>query len=327
MAKTVLPYKIPSVMLTYPYNAFFFGIYEGNKIDYTNVILNDFLELYYFKKDGIHKIDFRNSGLFEFNRFTLLEFPNTNSVVETLKEYINLGYYAILMLNQKYFQNDKVHTDWDRNHDWLIYGYDDSTLQFYCSSYLGSKDNEIIGTIKLSYIEVEEAYKKATPQYLKPYPSYFRNHFVKINPNWVESKATKKDLYNNLKRMFFPRHSARDGYWHPVAGIYSLDKLLRKIKKVNIIKNKRKTVFIQNIRIIYDFRENVLLCLKKMDININDILTYEFLVKETYKILLFFLKYNQTGNQNTLIKVYEKLKTTNNIERQLLKKILKTYKP
>lgn len=37
--------------------------------------------------------------------------------------------------------------------------------------------------------------------------------------------------------MFFPKHSARDGYWHPVAGIYSLDKLLKKIKKVNIVKN------------------------------------------------------------------------------------------
>ena len=50
MSQKILPYKIPKMMLTYPYNAFYFGILEANNIDYTDIILNDFLELYYFKK-------------------------------------------------------------------------------------------------------------------------------------------------------------------------------------------------------------------------------------------------------------------------------------
>jgi len=48
MSQKILPYKIPKMMLTYPYNAFYFGILEANNVDYTDVILNDFLELYYF---------------------------------------------------------------------------------------------------------------------------------------------------------------------------------------------------------------------------------------------------------------------------------------
>lgn len=231
MSQKILPYKIPKMMLTYPYNAFYFGILEANNIDYTDVILNDFLELYYFKKSAIHKIDFRNSGMFEFNRFNSIEFPETNYIVQAIKDHINSGYYAILMLNQKYFQNENVQATWDYCHDWLIYGYDDSSMQFYCSSYIGAGHGEIMGTIKLGYSEIETYFRKILPKYLKPSSSYFRSHFIKINFDWKENEVTQKTLYNNVKRMFFPKHSARDGYWHPVAGIYSLDKLLKKSRK------------------------------------------------------------------------------------------------
>lgn len=39
MSQKILPYKIPKMMLTYPYNAFYFGILEANNIDYDNIIL------------------------------------------------------------------------------------------------------------------------------------------------------------------------------------------------------------------------------------------------------------------------------------------------
>lgn len=327
MSQKILPYKIPKMMLTYPYNAFYFGILEANNIDNDNIILNDFLELYYFKKCKVHKIDFRNSGMFEFNRFKSIEFPKTNNIIETIKEHINNGYYAILMLNQKYFLDENIHSTWDFCHDWLIYGYDDSTKQFYCSSYIGAGRGETMGIIKLGYSEIETSFRKVLSRYIKPTPSYFRSHFIKINANWKEKEVTPETLYNNVKRMFFPKHSARDGYWHPVAGIYSLDKLLRKIKKVNIVKNKRKPIYIQNIRIIYEFRQNVLLCLKRMNIDQTTIVQYETIVNETYKILLLSFKYNQNGKKNTLNTVYEKLKRENKDERKILKLILKTHKP
>lgn len=323
MSQKILPYKIPKMMLTYPYNAFYFGILEANNIDYDNIILNDFLELYYFKKCKVHKIDFRNSGMFEFNRFKSIEFPETNNIIETIKEHINNGYYAILMLNQRYFLDENIHSTWDFCHDWLIYGYDDSTKQFYCSSYVSA----IMGTIKISYSEIEISFKKVLPQYIKPFPSYFRNHFIKINFDWIENEITKETLYGNIKRMFFPKHTARDGYWHPVAGIYSLDKLLRKIKKVNLRKGKGTAIFIQNIRTIYDFRQNVLLCLKRMNIDKVTIAQYGTIVTETYKILLLSFKYNQNGNKKTLNTIYQKLKTENKDERKILKFILKTHKP
>lgn len=326
MSQKILPYKIPKMMLTYPYNAFYFGILEANNIDYTDIILNDFLELYYFKKSAIHKIDFKNSGLIETNRFDLIEILDTDNIVEIIKKHINNGYYAILMLNHKYFQNEKIHTQWEYCHDWLIYGYDDSDNKFYCSSYIGTGIGETLGIIKLNYSEIKVAYTQIIPQYLKPVPSYFRNHFIRINPNWKEPIPTKHDLYMNIRKMFLPKHTARDGYWHPIAGIYSLDKLLRKIKKVNIVKNKRKTIYIQNIRIIYDFRQNVLLCLQKMNVNQNIILKYEKILNETYKILLLSFKYNVTGSRNTLIVVYNKLKEETKTERKLLKYILKEYK-
>lgn len=314
-------------MLTYPYNAFYFGILEANNIDYTDVILNDFLELYYFKKCKIHKIDFRNSGMFEFNRFKSIEFPETNNIVDTIKDHIDNGYYAILMLNQKYFQNENVHSKWDHCHDWLIYGYDDSTMQFYCSSYIGEGYGEIMGTIILNYAEIESSFNNVLQKYIKPFPSYFRNHFIKINPDWKENEVTQEILYDNIKRLFYPKHFARDGYWHPVAGIYSLDKLLRKIKKVNLKKGKGTAIFIQNIRTIYDFRQNLLLCLKRMKVNQVTITQYETIATETYKVLLLSFKYNQNGNERILNTVYEKLEQEKKDERKILKLILKTYKP
>ena len=200
-------------------------------------------------------------------------------------------------------------------------------MQFYCSSYIGAGRGETMGIIKLGYSEIETSFRKVLPRYIKPSPSYFRSHFIKINTNWEEKEVTPETLYNNVKRMFFPKHSARDGYWHPVAGIYSLNKLLRKIKKVNVVKNKRKTIYIQNIRIIYEFRQNVLLCLKRMNIDKVTIAQYETIVTETYKILLLSFKYNQNGNKKTLNTIYQKLKTENKDEKNILKFILKTHKP
>ena len=42
MSQKILPYKIPKMMLTYPYNAFYFGILEANNINCDDIILNDF---------------------------------------------------------------------------------------------------------------------------------------------------------------------------------------------------------------------------------------------------------------------------------------------
>lgn len=50
MSKKILPYKIPKMMLTYPYNAFYFGILEANNIDYTDIILNDFFRIILLQK-------------------------------------------------------------------------------------------------------------------------------------------------------------------------------------------------------------------------------------------------------------------------------------
>lgn len=43
VSQKILPYKIPKMMLTYPYNAFYFGILEANNINCDDIILNDFL--------------------------------------------------------------------------------------------------------------------------------------------------------------------------------------------------------------------------------------------------------------------------------------------
>ena len=102
---------------------------------------------------------------------------------------------------------------------------------------------------------------------------------------------------------------------------------MRKIKKVNLRKGKGTAIFIQNIRTIYDFRQNVLLCLKRMNIDKVTIAQYGTIVTETYKILLLSFKYNQNGNKKTLNTIYQKLKTENKDERKILKFILKTHKP
>lgn len=72
-------------------------------------------------------------------------------------------------------------------------------MQFYCSSYIGAGRGETMGIIKLGYSEIETSFRKVLPRYIKPSPSYFRSHFIKINTNWEEKEVTPETLYNNVK--------------------------------------------------------------------------------------------------------------------------------
>lgn len=68
MPQNVLPYKIPKMMLTYPYNEFNLGILDANGFDISNILINEFLYLHYYSYK-YERIDFGGSGYVEKHRF------------------------------------------------------------------------------------------------------------------------------------------------------------------------------------------------------------------------------------------------------------------
>jgi len=55
-------------------------------------------------------------------------------------------------LNERHLGVSEIQWNWDRYHDWLIYGYDDLSNEFYCCGYINKKGiGEYYGTIKVKY--------------------------------------------------------------------------------------------------------------------------------------------------------------------------------
>lgn len=64
-------------------------------------------------------------------------------------------------LNEKHLGISEIQWDWDRCHDWLVYGYDDFMNEFYCCGYINKKGiGEYYGTIKVKYYNLITSIKK-----------------------------------------------------------------------------------------------------------------------------------------------------------------------
>lgn len=319
MGKKILPYNISTKMITYPFNAYYLGIMESNNININYILMKDFTKLYYKKRNNQPEIDFTKSLTLENNRFVSKELSFDKCITEEIKQAINRNYYVIVMMNEKYLFNNELKRANDYSHDWLIYGYDDSTKIFYCSGYIGKyPDRKKFEKVMFYYNDVEKAISFVSDGYIEPYPSYFRNHAIIINKYWINKKPSKQDIKAQIKRLNKPNIYKRKNKIYFYTGTKSIKKFIKKFKKNH---KNQKNIFLQNIRTIYDYRVNVEMCLQYIECNNKTIIKYHEIVDKTYLCLLLSLRYNINKNYKLLEQIINILNVTQNLEEEILKKI------
>lgn len=292
--KKELPINLKTTYKTYPYNAFYLGVFEANCIPIDSIVLNHFLNIFSYTTKGIFKIDFFGSGKIKNNGFNIQYFSNKNIKKEYIINCIDKCEYLFVIMNEHYIMNSNVHQNNDYCHDWLIYGYDNYFKKFLCAGYVGKNIHERIYTsIELSFEEVEKAVNTVTASYLKSKPKDFRNHSFRIDYNCNIHDINEQKLLKLLSNYFYNQKFEKFKYKNFKRSYNSkaVKKFIKKFYK-DYVKNNKSRIRLENFGIYYEHKLTLLLALKKISQNDSDINAYKNIVDNTYMCLLMALKYN-----------------------------------
>lgn len=197
--KVVLPFTSDAILSAYPFFSNFFGILQGHTYNVKGVAYNNFILLgYALLLDYL----FFTAGFPEgrkirkyFCREKMQIQPDR--VIEYLKDNLNLGKYAIIVLNAKHLSNVPFDREW--YHDWMLYGYDDETESF---SAFGTVVNTschafVSRKIQISYDEL----RKALPSGNKNthyHQQYMNNCFYWLPENFTLEPVNIRKIKRNV---------------------------------------------------------------------------------------------------------------------------------
>lgn len=290
---------------TYPYNAYYIGALEANNIDISDMLINDYFDIYCYNKHGNIKLDFRNSGKLMLNRFKLNYFNIDNITVDSLFKYIEQGYLIFVLLNEKYISNSEIHSKHDYNHDWLIYGFDNQRKNFLCLGFTGNSRIRVYKSILLNSDEVFNAMKHVSKSYLKTHDKSFRNHTFSINPYWTEYKCTQFELLEKLNIFFHGKKMLKHDFLKNIkANKHAINRFLTYFYKQYVKKNKPGWLYIENFSILYEHKLVLFELLKKLEINNKDYMLIEDIIKQQHFCLSLSVKFNITKNKKICSKIY-----------------------
>ena len=66
------------------------------------------------------------------------------TAVEVMKAALDQNCYLMLMVNERYIPDREVYGCFDRNHDIMVYGYDDEKQVFHTASFIFEIANGIL---------------------------------------------------------------------------------------------------------------------------------------------------------------------------------------
>lgn len=317
----ILPLNTDPFIKTYPYNAFYLGILEANGFDISDILINEFFNLhcYYYKKDW--HIDFWGSGFVEKNRFiTKYDIKLKTININQIKNKINNNFYLMVNLNERHLGISEIQWDWDRCHDWLIYGYDDLANEFYCCGYIVKKGiGEYYGTIKVKYNNLITSIKKVPKSFTRFKPHKLKNHFLKINYSYKEKKISELELIKKLKYFYNPQKIEIHHYPYILNDIIGVNYFINLFQKKHLpthlnskISNNR--IYLQDIRNLYEHKKVIMVILDKMNCRIEDTKKQDQIIKDAYTNLLLCAKYNHNPKLETFNNICDRL--IENEERQ-----------
>ncbi len=323
----ILPLNTDPFIKTYPYNAFYLGILEANGFDISDILINEFFNLhcYYYKKDW--HIDFCGSGYVEKHRFiTNYDIKLKTISIDQIKNKINNNFYLMVNLNERHLGVSEIQWNWDRYHDWLIYGYDDLSNEFYCCGYINKKGiGEYYGTIKVKYDNLIKSIKKVPKSFTRFRPRKLQNHSLKINYSYKEKITSNKELIKKLKYFYNPHKIQLNHVPYILNDIDGINYFIKKFQKKHFdtasTENNIK-IYLQDIRNLYEHKKVIKLVLERIGCCQDIIEEQNQLVKDSYSNLLLCAKYNIKLQNNTLQKINYNFKKIENQQKNILKKVI-----
>lgn len=329
LTKKILPLNTEPLIKTYPYNAFYLGILEANGFDISDILINEFFNLHYYSYKGGH-IDFCGSGYVEKHRFiTKYDIKLKTISIGQIKNKIDNNFYLMVNLNEKYLGIPEIQWDWDRCHDWLVYGYDDFMNEFYCCGYINKKGiGEYYGTIKIKYDNLIVSIKKVPKSFTRFRPRKLQNHSLIINPTYSEKYISNEQLLRKLKQFYNPKlvlFHHRLFLHNNANGINLFIKSFEK-EHVTFYKNNDK-IYLQEIRNLYEHKKVISLILKRLNCSDNLIEQQNNLVKEAYTNLLMCVKYNYKPQKKSSIRIYNKLINIEKRQQHIIQSVCKLNNP
>lgn len=314
LTKKVLPLNKDPLIKTYPYNAFYLGILEANGFDISNILINEFFNLHYYSYKGGH-IDFCGSGYIEKHRFiTKYDIKLKTVSIGQIKNKIDNNFYLMVNLNEKYLGISEIQWDWDRCHDWLVYGYDDLKNEFYCCGYINKKGiGEYYGTIKVKYYNLIASIKKVPKSFTRFRPRKLQNHSLKINPTYLEKCTSNEQLLRKLKQFYKPKtilFHHRLFLHNDANGINLFIKSFKR-EHINIYDNNESPsndkLYLQEIRNLYEHKKIIKLVLERIGCCQEIISEQEHLIKKAYNNLISCAKYNVKPKKDFIKLIYNNM--------------------
>lgn len=269
--KKVLPIAMPNCIKTFHMTAIPIAILKGLEVEISDKVLADYIDIVNWKDTiNYHYHKKLRESYFERKLF----YSNDNDLVKNIKKNIDRMRYVVLTVNE-YFIPLRIANKFafDYEHDLLIYGYDDNQEKFYIFSYADiNYYTRTLCTQKIKYKDIVTAYK-----FSKKLNNMFHNYSLEFNNNCFQNDLVSNQRYFDLKlKEYAARQIKRDRM-----------KLYIHLEKVTTTKRANK-IFIQNIHLLYE--QKVILEILASQYYKQKILYFENIKRETYKLLLMFIK-------------------------------------
>lgn len=319
LMKKILPIDINPIIKTYGAVGSYLGILNASGFNTNGILLNHYIDLFYAKKSvGFTELDYIRNKKFERRDFLFSE----SNIISKVKSEINNNHYVLLILNELFVDNSKIHRDYSYCHDWLVYGYDDERSVFKVVGYYGSdKLPRVYGTVDITYTDLRNGAFNALKEKHIYKNTSLDNNVLWIKKTNIEEQVNLQILKNKLRRYLRGQILLYNKQPFIFAGTNVINMLIRYHKR------KANNIYfdVRNYRFCLENKKVILLALKSYSDDFDLIQKYECAVVNCMeKVLLLSVKYIIKPDYRINDRVVELLVSAQKTEKDVLGKFLKS---
>lgn len=322
MEKT-LPIDMDPTIKTFPSIGNYLGILNAVGYDTTGIMINHFVDLFYAKKSvGFTQRDYIRRNKFEREAF---HFSQEN-FIDKLREEINRNHYVLLILNELFVNNPKIHTDHTFCHDWLVYGYDDGRNIFKVMGYYGTSGMpRVFGCVEISYDGIKNGTFNALNEKHIYKDTDLDNHVFWVKTTNIEEQINIKKTKRKLKQYLKGQILFYDKQIFLFTGKNVMELLINQHKVAGRKLSDKESVYfdVRNYRFCLENKIVILLILKNYSVDLNLADKYEREVINNLNIVLILsAKYAVKPNSKINARIIKLLTKAQQAEKQILKSYL-----
>lgn len=117
--KKTLPLDTNPMIKTYPSVGNYLGILNGCGYDTMGILFKHYLDYYYAKGS----VTFLQLNYIRLKKFKRIPFTySDDNFIQQVQKNLEDGRYLLLILNEHFVEDSRIHTSVVHYHDWLIYG-------------------------------------------------------------------------------------------------------------------------------------------------------------------------------------------------------------